>query len=386
MKTITGLLFLFAFYNSTAQCPYVSGVLADASNAGTPTGEGKNEFLVFNTGTTSVNVNSVFLSYGTTTTSTSFSVNGAAVPSVWTNPATSGLLTNSAGTISIVLSGLIPANKNVVVISKDNAINYDLQTFGSDVYVLFFDQTLAGVSSFAAAGNYPNTGALARYLRISQGATCRDTVSYIPDNLPGADGGGAKWNSSKVITYVNSGSSGAVLPIHLLSFNASVHSGRVKIDWSTAVASTAQHFELEKSSDAIVFSQVAVLPAQKESMESVKKYSFTDVLSANETVFYRMRIIDIDGTSSFSPTNKINAYGSVNTGSVYPNPAVNELFILNSGNFEEVKIFDSYGKSWIDKVLVIGKNGIDISSLSPGFYLLQLKSKNGIEYHKIAKE
>ena len=86
--------------NAKAQCPYIAGVLADASNAGTPTGEGKNEFVIFNTGSSSINVNTIFISYGTTTTSTAFSIDGAAVPNVWVAPTTSGLLTNSAGTIT----------------------------------------------------------------------------------------------------------------------------------------------------------------------------------------------------------------------------------------------------------------------------------------------
>lgn len=107
--------------NARAQCPFIVGMLADAESTGTPTGEAKNEFMAFNTGGSSIAVNTLFFSYGINTTTTNFSIDGTtAAPSVWTSLVTPSLITNSIGTITVITSGSIPANKNVVVIASTN--------------------------------------------------------------------------------------------------------------------------------------------------------------------------------------------------------------------------------------------------------------------------
>ena len=172
------LFFIFQGIISKAQCPYMVGILADAETTGTPTGEAKNEFMAFNTGGSSVAVNTLFFSYGINTTSTNFSIDGTtAAPSVWTTLASPTLITNSIGSITVVTSGSIPANKNVVVIASTNAVSYDLKTFGTDVYVLPYNVGAGAprVVGFTVGGIFANTGGTLRYLRIRQGASCRDT-------------------------------------------------------------------------------------------------------------------------------------------------------------------------------------------------------------------
>lgn len=386
MKVILFLFMCFIPFWAKAQCPYISGLLADAEASGLPAGEGKNEFFVFNTGSSSINVNSIFLSYGTTTTSTAFSIDGAAIPNVWLSPTTSGLLSNTSGTITQVTSGSIPANRNVVVISKDNAVSYDFQTFGTDVYVLSYDQTLAGVSGFLLTGRFPNTGAADRYLRISQGATCRDTVSYIPDNLPGADGGGVKWNASGVATYANTGSSGVVLPVQLLGFEANIKDQLIELNWSTASGSSAEYFEIEKSTNGKEYTAIAKIVATKTESSNAHEYVYKDEAIAQGQYFYRLKIVDALSGIDYSPTVRINYTTKSKLSTVFPNPTNSYITILNHAGFETASFIDVTGKTIATIELSSGNNKIDLSKLSKAIYLLQLKSATTIENHKIAKE
>jgi hypothetical protein len=361
--------------------------LADASNAGTPAGEGKNEFVVFNTGATAVSINSIFLSYGTSTSSTSFSIDGAAAPSVWTSPATSGLITNAAGTITTVASGVIPANKNVVVISKDNTISYDLQTFGSDVYVLFFDPSMAGVSSFAAAGNYSNTGALPRYVRISEGATCRDTVSYIPDNLPGADGGGVKWNSAGAAVYANTGVSGVVLPIQLLDFDIMKDNQDVLLKWRISGIGISKLLVIQRSDDGLNYSDIEEMKviAAEESIGTEYVYHDRNPFVGNN--FYRIKITDKAGTLSYSNVQKICIGATIGNELIYPNPVHRELHItVGNAVFRQAVIRNSYGQVVWGKEWVRANEVIDLGHLPEGIYYLKLISGEETKTHILTKE
>lgn len=391
VKTI--IFSVIAFFSlltfSNAQCPYVIGVLADADASGTPAGEGKNEFLAFNTGGASVAVNTLYFSYSVSTTTTNYAIDGTtASPSVWTSLVTPSLITNSGGTITVVTSGSIPANKNVVVIPSTNTISYDLKTFGSDVYVLPYNATAGSprVVGYAAGGNFANSGGTPRYIRIRQGASCRDTVSYIPSSLPGADGGGAKWTASKVITYINSGSSGVVLPINLINFEAKNTFGNALIQWSTAANSTADYFEIEKSLDGITYNKIASIAATKEAPSNTKEYSYTDSIRVPTEVYYRLKIIELGGDKSFSPTRKIATDNSQTKTLIYPNPTSKELSILNQTNIKSAVLTDYTGKAVYQMNISLGINVVDLSQLPNGLYMLQLISDTEIEHHKIVKE
>lgn len=394
MKPLFTFLIVLISHSLFAQCPYISGVLADAIATGTPTaGEGKNEFLAFNTGSSSVAVNTLYFSYSTTTTSTNFAIDGTITSpaSVWTSLVTPSLITNSSGTITVVTSGSIPANKHVVVIASTNEVSYDLKTFGTDVYVLPYNAAAGSprVVGFAAAGNYANSGGTARYLRIRQGATCRDTVSYIPSSLPGADGGGAKWNSAGTITYSNTGGSGAVLPINLTHFSGNLSHGYSTLQWRTSGNSTAQSFEIEKSIDGNEYSKIGTLSAQKESSIAEKSYEYTYQNFGSQNSFYRLRTIDVDGTANYSPTLKLNGGKDeilVNS-SVYPNPFTNELHlkVSSTNGFSEMQLLDFMGKKHLQQTLQAGENIINVAKLPAGFYFVHLKSAAKTETFKVWK-
>jgi hypothetical protein len=385
LLTLIGIA--FGSLSSSAQCPYIKAALVDASNAGSPSGEGKNEFIVFNTGTSSINVNSLLLSYGTTTTSTSFSVDGSSLPNIWVSPTTSGLITNSAGTITHISSGSIPANRNVVVISKDNAISYDFQAFGTAVYVLSFDQTLAGVSGFLSSGRFPNTGATERYFRIQQGTLCKDTVSYIPDSLFGGDGAGVVWDASGIPNYQNTGGSGVVLPIALLRFDAKIISNIVQLNWATSDRSSAQMFVIEKGKDGILYDSIATIDASKNTETNKKEYTYTDKTKNHGDVLYRLRILDCKGRSSFSTTQKIKLEDNSSRQTyLYPNPVHHQLFLTNTKGFTAGHIVDFMGKRILELGLKEGNNSLELSELPNGIYWLQLKSSTEIENHQITKE
>lgn len=69
---------------------------------------------------------------------------------------------------------------------------------------------------------------------------------------------------------------------------------------------------------------------------------------------------------------------------IFPNPVVSVLNIGNSHRFDAYILSDISGKEVISGIMM--KENIEISALSPGMYILQLKSKSLTESHLIIKK
>ena len=82
------------------------------------------------------------------------------------------------------------------------------------------------------------------------------------------------------------------------------------------------------------------------------------------------------GTEDFSPTNSIN---------IYPNPIAETLFINSKDAVTEYQIYSLEGRK-----LISGEDEnlsqIDVSKLSPGNYIVKLKTKDGEQSYKIIKK
>ncbi|MFI5148954.1 MAG: T9SS type A sorting domain-containing protein [Bacteroidia bacterium] len=73
--------------------------------------------------------------------------------------------------------------------------------------------------------------------------------------------------------------------------------------------------------------------------------------------------------------------GTLNNLHIYPNPANDQLIVAipasDEGMHFHIEIFDTYGKLVLSR-LIVNTETIDISSLSPGFYLVRSSGSNGL--------
>lgn len=387
LKILVTLSFLFFSVISSAQCPYIGGALMDAADVGLPAGEGKSEFIAFTTGSSPLAVNAFSVGYGTTTAATDLTIDGSTIS--WQTLAVSPAITNSAGTITNIISGSIPANTPVVILNWNNTISYDLATFGPNVYVLVFSSG-TGVSGYLATGRLANKSSPSglRYFRVTAGA-CNNVVSYDKNAAAYAsiDGAGAKWTSAGVITYINTGSSGVVLPVNLIGAKACKENGKTILKWETAGNSSVLYFEIEKSLNGSSFTMVGKVIAESAQFVDAKAYSFIDEEVNDHAVFYRLRLVDKDNSYSFSTVMRLVERQSSGKSLVFPNPASSQIFIETASpdNYNYV-IKDFSGKVLADNNFSGGSASINTEALPSGFYFLQLIGSGDIETHKIIKE
>lgn len=93
----------------------------------------------------------------------------------------------------------------------------------------------------------------------------------------------------------------SVLPIELLYFNGErKYCSQNMLIWSTATETNNDHFEIERSSDAINFKKIKEIPGSINSLET-KKYVYTDSNPESGINYYRLKQVDLDGTYKYAP-------------------------------------------------------------------------------------
>jgi hypothetical protein len=216
------------------------------------------------------------------------------------------------------LIGIIPGT---VVATGSNAIRY-LGTVGNDEYIVTF-----------AYGSGNNN---ARVLRIPNGdPTAAVLYGVTPTLGSAANGNGAgdvdfKYNNDLTVDiFVLATNNGvgayrtdANIPVELTNFVASVLDRDVILNWSTATESNNNGFEVErKSADSEKWSRIAFIKSAGTTTEP-QNYSYKDSRLESGKYSYRLKIVDLDGTYSYSSEVEVEV-GIPNQYSLsqnYPNP------------------------------------------------------------------
>lgn len=134
------------------------------------------------------------------------------------------------------------------------------------------------------------------------------------------------------------------LPIELLSFNAKVNNNTVLTKWTTSVEIDNDYFTLERSADALNFSEVAKIRGAGNSTQQID-YEWLDEQPLPGTSYYRLKQTDFDGQFSYSNIISVKMK-SESTYKLYPNPARNQVFVYVSQPTAEliIRINDVTGR------------------------------------------
>lgn len=167
------------------------------------------------------------------------------------------------------------------------------------------------------------------------------------------------------------------LPVTLLTFKATAGDFRsVKLDWETTSEVNSEKFDIERSQDAKSWILLGSVVANGES--SVRQsYRFADQNALSGENFYRLKMIDKDGTFAYSRIENIKIVGGTEL-VMYPNPVIDRLYfdLPKSTGIKEVSFYNTSGS----KVLMsnsVGTSGIDVRNLTSGMYMVNLSFSDG---------
>jgi hypothetical protein len=164
---------------------------------------------------------------------------------------------------------------------------------------------------------------------------------------------------------------GGILPVKLTSFIASVQNSKVQLRWKVEEEINTDHYKVQRSVDGVEFTNMATVPSQH-----LPQYAITDNSPNNGNSYYRLQIVDKDGSITYSSTAtvKLNEYPGL---SVYPNPSNGKLTIeitSQKSKKETIRIYDVNGRMVHvqERNLFEGANKIqlNLSTLRNGVYFI----------------
>ena len=139
-----------------------------------------------------------------------------------------------------------------------------------------------------------------------------------------------------------------LLPIELTSFTATCDGRSSLVEWATASERNNDYFSLERSDDAINFTEIARIAGAGNSIEPLS-YSYTDYGVRGGDNYYRLVQVDYDGSRTASEiivANCVEASGDPEV-LAYPNPFSGDLTV-ELENFGDrpasIEVYDVLGR------------------------------------------
>lgn len=190
---------------------------------------------------------------------------------------------------------------------------------------------------------------------------------------------------------------GSVMAVKMTSFTVKKENTDAVLRWTTVSETKNDHFEIERSVDGINFTKMGTV-AGNGTTSLTRNYTYPDALVnvTSKILYYRLRIIDIDGFNTFSQVVALRLDGSMimSNMTVYPNPFTNNIKLLVHSAKEEnsfVRFISMNGQEALKRniTLMPGDNVViikDLETLAPGMYIMEFGTKDGVMTQKIIKK
>jgi hypothetical protein len=191
-------------------------------------------------------------------------------------------------------------------------------------------------------------------------------------------------NSNNWITFGRRGVTS--LPVRLVSFTGQQLDGQVQLKWQSSSEENTSHFDVEKSADGKNFSPVLTKKAQGNSAELVS-YNALDNSPLSGTSYYRLKMVDLDGTFEYSKMVAVSAESELLV-RAYPNPSKGNSVHLIAGNGSKLvlkSVSDLFGKQ-VGYQAANAPEGLQVNFAQPlpaGFYVATLAGNDNGQLVKV---
>jgi hypothetical protein len=170
------------------------------------------------------------------------------------------------------------------------------------------------------------------------------------------------------------------LPLTLISFNGSNRDCNTVLNWKTLNEEKFKNFEVQVSGDGRTYSSAGAVVGKNSIAGGDYTFAYTQT---DKKLFYRLKMIDIDGKYTYSNTVAISSTCNLPKLNIYPNPIIDKQNVIVSLNNFTGKIngvlYDLTGKALQNVTLINGANRINLSIYASGMYWLKVKDAGGNE-------
>lgn len=169
-----------------------------------------------------------------------------------------------------------------------------------------------------------------------------------------------------------------VLPIELLEFEGGTVPEGIRLDWSTASELENDGFVVERSVDAVTFTEIGWVPGVGNSTQHTA-YSFVDPQPVTGVNHYRLRQVDRNGGEELSHAIAVLQMKGTEEMVVYPNPGEDGLNVAlgNGASGGTILLMDAAGREVARTGVLDGRASIDARTLPGGLYVVRALSAEG---------
>lgn len=170
----------------------------------------------------------------------------------------------------------------------------------------------------------------------------------------------------------------APLPLTMNALQATSIQSGVRLSWEDLQTASQESYAIQWSRDAQEWNQIAtLLPG------AMGRFEYVHAEPASGTNFYRIAVRSKDNTISFSNIATASRQVKVAQVKVYPNPVSGTINVSGISSTAEATLLNMQGQLVRRFNLAHGNNTMDVSALSPGTYLLRIRSGLDVQTERI---
>ncbi|MFT6745968.1 MAG: hypothetical protein ACJAZ2_000306, partial [Glaciecola sp.] len=178
--------------------------------------------------------------------------------------------------------------------------------------------------------------------------------------------------------------SNIVLPVELLSFDGHAEEMDNTLNWSTAAEINNDRFDIERSENGLIWDKITEVYGQGNT-STQHDYSYFDKNAECDNCYYRLKQVDFDGEYEYSGAILLVVERKKGF-NVYPNPAIDNVTVDMSEAEGVISLYNSSGQLLMSvQNSVIGKNKLNVSSLTRGHYYIVVRFADRIETRRLVK-
>lgn len=167
----------------------------------------------------------------------------------------------------------------------------------------------------------------------------------------------------------------APLPVRFTGIEAKeVDDSKIEIRWTVADEVNVKHYAVERSADGMVFETIGTVP----SGNAAGQYNFIDGSPIQGENYYRIRSVDVDGKTAYTPIVKASISNLKSAISI----SGNNLYISGPKGAYHVQVLNSLGQIFMNKRISHLKHTtitpLDIANAPKGICNIRVDGPNGI--------
>ena len=175
------------------------------------------------------------------------------------------------------------------------------------------------------------------------------------------------------------------LPVELISFTAKPGVESVQLSWKTAMEKNFRQFDVEYSTNVKRFDKIGTVMSQSFSNGGL--YNFSHNMMIGNTMYYRLKMVDQDGSFKYSKIISLNRDGdNLSANFVRPSFIDNRMMnVLIEEPFKSLELVGINGSVLLKQDITnkTGNIGVPVGAMATGMYVVRLQGDTKVVNQKV---